>query len=251
MSYVTSYTGWASNVNQVILDSTTITIGDSATKQMELSGGGYRSLLKSEHNQDKYSVTMAFDWTTVGSDGKTELQRFYEWYKYVHKYGTVPFEFPRILYSQNTGIKVFDEKQNAYQAEYYVIESAVEGNKSGSCVEMKMTWKSFYSGVVSYSDPEITSDDIVINPLNGYADIEFSVIPNSIPTSSDITLSVKSSSKKELVNTIKGIFYDSKNTLRIFYDTLTTSGTYTVTVVVNVVSDGSTLSISKTGSFKV
>ena len=114
---VQNYTGWATGVNRIILDSTSFTFGENALKNDELENGLKRSKKRSAFCPDKFSVKMAFNWVdevilhtydaqgnilTDIPTGKTEFQLFTEWYKYQHKYGSVPFEFPRILYSQNT-----------------------------------------------------------------------------------------------------------------------------------------------------
>ncbi len=130
---IQNYIGWPVNVNQIVLDSTTISIGEGALRTDELENGHKQSIQKSPYVPEKYQIKMSFDWVNeVGTTGKTEYQLFTDWYKYRHKCGSVPFEFPEILYSSNTGIPTLDQHQNVQYTEYYKITSATEGAKSGN-----------------------------------------------------------------------------------------------------------------------
>lgn len=208
---INGYIGWSSHCNRVILDSTTITIGENATRNSELEQGNRRTALKSMFVPDKYSVVMEFDWEKKDDYGKTELQYFYEWYKYSHKFGTVPFEFPNILYSPNAGVKVYDDK-NAYgKVEYYKITSAVEGKKSGTKVQISMTWESVYGGAISISEKEPAVN--FIEATSEYLDIYFSSIGELVPCMQDFTVYVN-----EIAVNKSGIYYDGFETVRIYFD---------------------------------
>lgn len=253
MSYIADYIGWNPTVNRVILDSSTFTIGDGATKSDELEAGGKRTKLKGNTPIDKYSVTMEFNWIKTDENGKTELQRFYEWYKYEHKYGVIPFEFPQIIYSPNSGIKYLDDQGNYRKNEYYKITSAVEGTKSGESIQMKMTWETVYSGVISYSDEVITSDDVTIFPGRNYVDLIFAKLPSTLPILSNIHLVIKNSNNIELIETeqVTGGYFDNNSTFRVFFSNIETSGTYSITASVNIKIDDSYLTVSKSASFEV
>lgn len=252
MSYIAGYTGWCPTVNRVILDSTTITLGENAIKSDELDSGGKRTRLKSDAPSEKYSVTMEFNWIKKDEKGKTELQRFYDWYQYDHRYGSVPFEFPQIIYSPTSGIKVIDDASNVYRSEYYKITSAVEGSKSGESVQIKMTWKTVYGGVVSYTEDSIESGDVLIYPHNGFIDIYFSTLPPVIPPTTSISLSIeKDGVPLEGFSTVQGSYFDNSNTLRIFYPLIDELGTYEAHIKMDIPVNEEILSIMKSASFEV
>lgn len=218
---IENYIGWPTNVNRVILDSTTIKLGDNALKVDELENGHKRSRQRSAISTEEYSVVMDFDWVNkVGSTNKTELELFYDWFKYKHKCGSVPFEFPKILLSPVTGIRVYDEVSGNYAVEYYKITSAVEGKKSGQCVEVNMTWQSVYGGVISIQTP--TPSIQTLEAANGYADIIFSEVSDTAPTSTMITLYVDDTQTE-----IKGFMFDGYYRARVYFDKVS-SGNHTV-----------------------
>ena len=141
------YIGWATNVNKEIIDSTTISVGNGATVEDSIETGGQKKKrLVSANPPDKYNVTMAFNCVEKGNDGLTELERFYAWYKYQHRYGVNPFIFPAILINSNrqqgmsqedvdyivSRIAHGDPTAKLPDNEYYIITSAIEGSKSGS-----------------------------------------------------------------------------------------------------------------------
>lgn len=238
---INGYTGWSSHCNRVILDSTTITIGESATRSSELEQGNKRTALKSMFVPDKYSVVMEFEWEQKDEYGKTELQYFYEWYKYIHKFGTVPFEFPKILYSPSTGIKVYDDKNTSGQVEYYKITSAVEGKKSGTKVQITMTWVSVYGGAISIGNREPSVN--FIEATTEYLDIFFSSIGDLIPCLQDFKVFVKGVEVEK-----KGIYYDGFNTVRIYFDYSSLgniTGSYSVTFSYSYSSETFSYSIEK------
>lgn len=253
MSFIADYIGWRTDVNRIILDSSSLTFGDGAIKSDELDSGGKRTRLKSQFPSEKYSITMEFDWITPDSNGKTEFQRFYEWYKYDHKYGSVPFEFPKILYSPNTGIKYIDDISKYSINEYYRITSAVEGNKSGQSIQVKMTWESVYVGTIQYTEEKINSDDILINATNGYIDVIFNKLPETLPVSERMSLLIKNASSKEQTENqvITGLYFDNCNTLRIFFPALEDLGIYTLKLTMVLIVNGSGIEITKSSSFEV
>ena len=213
---IPSYVGWATGVNRTILDSTSLAFGENALKNDELENGHKRSRKRSAFCPDRFTVKMVFDWVNHvyinGVDtGKTEFQLFTEWYKYVHKYGSVPFEFPRILYSQNTGILVVDNNAGNQYVEYYKITSAVNGQKSGECIEIDMTWETVYGGIVSIDTPE--PEVQAINGTPEYVDILFSTVASSAPTNQMFTIYIDDEEVEK-----KGFYWDGDATVRIYYD---------------------------------
>lgn len=220
---VDSYVGWPSHVNKIILSQSTMSFGDGALKTDELEGGGKRSHLKGAFTPDKFNVVMEFE----GSDmvkyiqgnteitlNKTELQLFLEWYKYTHKYGEVPFEFPKIVYSPQTGVKCVDDTFGNTQVEYYKITSAVEGSKNGTQLQLKMTWESVYGGLIQIAEGTSTMSGITSATKN-YMDITFNQISSTQPTKDLFTVY-----DGNTVKTITGFYFDNGYTARIYFDDL-------------------------------
>lgn len=223
MATVNGYVGWATNVNRVILDSTTITVGENAIKTDELDSGLKRTKLRGSYTPDKYSVVMEFDWLNkIPGTDRTEYQLFLEWYKYVHKFGTIPFEFPSILYSPESGIKTIDAENNNSTVEYYKITAALEGSKSGTKVQVKMTWETVYGGVVSI--PDSVDTVMSVNAKNGYVDINYSSIGSISPTSAEFTLYIDGAETEKT-----GFYYDGHKVARIYFAPLSDSKLHTVT----------------------
>lgn len=224
---VLNYTGWASNVNKIIIDSSTISVGENALRNDELENGHRRTRARSTYVPDTYSVVMDFDWEKLGSDGKSEYQRFIEWYKYQHKYGSVPFEFPSILYSASNGINVYGT-----HSEYYKITSAIEGSKFGSSIRVKMTWTTVYGGVVSIAQEENVFSNIE-NLKSNSCDVIFSSVGSVEPVSQTFTVTVNGVEvdiTSFIFNGNKGrIFFDSiglGSTVAVSYKGITRSAVY-------------------------
>lgn len=209
---VQDYIGWPTDVNRIILDSTSISFGENALKSDELESGLKRTLLKGSFTPDKYSVTMSFDWVKqISGRGRTEFELFTEWYKYKHKYGSVPFEFPKILLASNTGIAIYDDvEKREGQVEYYKITSAVQGKKSGEEVEVTMTWENVYTGVVSIDTPLPEAVGIQATPK--YVDVFFSAVSDTAPVHEQFAVSIGGASV-----TLSGFCYDGSRTVRLYY----------------------------------
>ena len=155
---------------------------------------------------------MSFNWTEeIGDTGEPEFDFFTDWYKYRHKYGQVPFEFPKLLYSSNTGIDSYDTvEERPSVVEFYKITSAVTGQKSGSDVEVDMTWETVYGGVVSIETPLPSVFNIEAHP--DYADIHFVSVSDTAPTSNDFSLYIDNEAAE-----ITGFCFDGSNTVRLYY----------------------------------
>lgn len=221
---VQNYIGWATGVTRVIYDSSSVTLGENALKNDELENGLKRSRKRSAFCPDKFKVKMRFNWVDdVYINGvnthKTEYQLFTEWYKYQHKYGSVPFEFPKILYSQETGITVIDAQNAGTTVEYYKITSSVPGNKSGDDIEVDMDWEAVYGGVVSITPMTPTYDHMVAH--QNFVDIYFSALGNTAPVSQQFTIYSGSSQGAITTEVTKtGFYYDGSYIVRVYYDEL-------------------------------
>lgn len=227
---IQNYIGWPVGVNQIILESTTISIGEGALRTDELENGHKQSVQKSPYVPEKYQVKMSFDWVNeVGTTGKTEYQLFIDWYKYRHKCGSIPFEFPEILYSTNLGIPVLDTHNEVQYTEYYKITSAAEGVKSGEHVEVTMTWEAVYTGAVTIPTPTPAVEDIEAHKL--YTDVNFSAISDTAPVASMFTVYSRANSSASWSSvTVIGFLFDGTSTARIYTEQLTAGHQLTIAI---------------------
>ena len=229
-----AYTGWPTNVNKLILDSTSVTVGEGAviTDSLE-TGGQKKSRLARANPSDKYQVTMTFSFDEESKDenGQTELDRFWSWLKWKHCYGTNPFKFPAILLNSNRQ-RGWSQEERGYIAnqmnnqgldvtpddipdyEYYCITSAAEGTKSGTHCQITMTWETYATGVISVPDETATVDDI--SATNGYVDVFFTETPQTEPDNNSFTLYID-----DVETATTAYVFDGDVTLRLFFEPLT------------------------------
>jgi len=228
---IQNYIGWPVGVNQIILDSTTISVGDGALRIDELESGHKQSVQKSPYVPEKYQVKMTFDWVNpVGTTGKTEYRLFTEWYKYRHKCGSIPFEFPKILYSSNLGIPVLDTHDNTQYTEYYRITSSTEGVKSGECVDVTMTWEAVYTGAITIPTPTPSVDDVVAHQT--FLDVIFAEVADTAPVSSMFTVYARANSSASWSQVaVTGFVFDGTSTARLYYAEQTVG--YQMTIAIN------------------
>ena len=228
------YIGWASNVNKIIEDSTPVTVGSGATVEDTVEAGGLKKRRVVNANPaDIYNVSMSFDFVEEDSNGLTELERFYSWYKYQHCYGTNPFNFPAILINSNRQkgasqeeiehiiqrIINGDSTAKMPDEEHYVITSAVEGSKSGTSLQIKMTWETYATG--SFTIPTDVSEVDHITAQNGYVDITLTSEPPYEPTTSTYSLKINTVPVTPLAST-----YNGDLTVRYYFTPITIPGTY-------------------------
>lgn len=236
---VEGYIGWASHVNKVILKETTLTFGADALQTDEISSGGKRVSLKGSYCPDKYSVVMDFEAdenvTYVNAENevvtldKTEFQLFLEWYKYKHKYGTVAFEFPKITYSPQTGIKVIDDNSNNTLVEYYRITSSLECSKIGSRVQVRMTWESVYGGIINIPTTESVLKRDISKVTNNYIEVVFSEIGDTEPSKDEFTVFIDDTAVE-----FDGFYFDGSYTARLYLPLITLeSGSHSIVVYYN------------------
>lgn len=233
-----TYCGWARNVNRIILDSTNITVGDGATVSDSLENGGLKkSRLQSSNPPDRFQVTMAFDFSKPVYNGYTELDLFYQWYKNVHKFGTVPFEFPSILINSNRQTGYSQEEisfslDNIPDREFYCITSAIEGSKEGLSQKVTMTWETYATSTIQVEDEEYTVDDYSVSE-NGYIHILLTSDPppQTLPSSATWTVQKSTDSGTTWSNIeIKNCAYNSEdNSVYLLYNPLPT-GSYLIKI---------------------
>lgn len=218
---VEGYIGWASHVNKIILKDTTLTFGNDALQTDEIDSGGKRASLKGSYCPDKFSVVMTFeadenlsyttsDNKTVTLD-KTEFQLFLEWYKYKHKYGAIPFEFPKITYSPQTGIKVIDDSSNNKIVEYYRITSSLECSKVGTMVQVRMTWESVFGGIITIPTTQNEIKKDISKVTTDYVEVVFTNIADTEPTKDDFSVFIDG-----VKTDFNGYFFDGSYIARLY-----------------------------------
>lgn len=124
---------WASDVNKIVIDDATLTLGENARVEDTLENGDKRTRLSLSNPPDTYSFSMDFDWLKKDANGFTEKDRFIAWYKYKHKFGTNPFRFPTIILGS----------ENVLGDSYYTITSLSSGKKYGHSVRFQVTMREY------------------------------------------------------------------------------------------------------------
>lgn len=233
-----AYCGWPVNVNKIILDSTPVTVGEGATVQDSLEAGGLKkSRLTCSNPPDKFSVTMDFDFSEKKylNNKYTECDLFWAWYKTVHKYGTVPFQFPAILINSNRQEGYCQEEighGSVPDLEYYCITSAVNGEKSGLSQRVTMTWETYATGVMQVEEEEFGVDHI--NATNGKIEVVLNSTPQYEPDSSTWTVYYRKvvSGQSDVTGTllISGCEFDGDRTAYLYFEEITEPGTYIITI---------------------
>lgn len=205
------YIGWPTDVNSIILDSTTVSIGEGATIEETLqSGGKKRTRLASTAIPDRFSVTMDFDFIKRDANGLTEKDRFLNWLKYKHKYGANPFEFKSILIGSR------EQKSNEVMT-YYKISPGVSMQKSGFCMRTTMTWEEDIVGSIVIEDvvPVVDYDNCVLQRVNNEHRIVivYTEHPDIVPTTQTFTVQKVYNGVTETVNYIPECLNDKKYAL--------------------------------------
>ena len=159
--------GWPMGVNKKILDSTSITVGEKGYSEDAGDAGVFSERrLNSLYAPDTYPVSMDFNWLEKDENGKSELDRFVDWYKYRHKRGVKPFEFPAI---SNFNIR------GSIKTCYYKIISAPTMQKSGFCMRVSMQWTEVYRGLIEIPDAivSVNTVEVKVGQLKCKAKITF------------------------------------------------------------------------------
>ena len=228
-----AYCGWPVNVNKIILDSTSVNVGTGATVKDELEAGGLaKSRLTCSNPPDKFNVVMEFDFSQKQYDGYTELENFWAWYKTVHKFGTVPFQFPAILINSNRqqGYSTEDVSYGKVpDTEYYCITSAIDGSKSGLCQQVSMTWETYATGTIQVEEEDFGITYIKAN--NGTVEVVLTSTPDYEPNSGQWDVRCTKSETGATVSLIiTGCLFDGDRTATLFFTPLTAKGTYIISV---------------------
>lgn len=223
---ITGCIGWSSRVNKIILDSSSVTVGKDATISDDTTSGKKITILKGTYVPYEYSIEMDFNWADIIEDiGKTEYQVFLDWYEYEHKYGTVPFSFPKIIYSPRTGITIVDSKTPS-ENEYYKIIGPLECSKRGNDMRVKMTWQTVYTGIIQIPQfsPQMNG---ITKATKSYVEVSFSTVSMTEPLLEDFRVTVNGSNVQ-----INGYIFDSFKG-RLYFTTPLSSQKYVISVIYN------------------
>lgn len=173
-----SVISWRTDVNTKILDSTSITVGENAWVEDSSSNGFKQRRPNSLVNSTKFQVTMDFNWLDKDSNGNSEFDRFVNWYKYRHEYGSNPFYFESISRFNING-PIIGSDGNPIMCQYK-ITSAPQFQKSGFCMRCTMTWEEVYAGIIQAEIPEFSVD--YINAERGSIYVTYTQIPSEVPS---------------------------------------------------------------------
>ena len=228
------YIGWPTNVNRIILDETTINVGKDATVSETIKSGRKRSELSGSYCPDEFPVVMDFEADDnqevcdvygqyVMTLDRTEHQIFTDWFKYSSKYGTIPFEFPKIVYTPGKGYSTLDGVMGRYR-----ITSSLDMGKSGTCQRIKMTWEEVYSG-----DVTVEAEGDQINGISSitpeYLDVLFSAVGGTGPIQANFKV-YETTSGSDVSMAINAYCFDGSYTVRIWYNELS-EGEHSIKVV--------------------
>lgn len=185
--------GWALNVNKDVIDSTTLDLGEGVI-ETETETGKVDTYLKSSCVPEVINITMDFDFFEKDENGLTEFDRFCRWFKYEHKYGSVPFEFPTIYRTGEDALK---------KLSVYRIKKSPTFSKRGYQQRASMVWEEVFKEMISIPDSVVLiqggyvengklhielNEPLNKSPATGMFDITFykneAVVSNSI---SDVT----------------------------------------------------------------
>lgn len=207
--------GWPVNVNQIIIDSTTLDLGEGTVEQ-EMQNGKTETWLKSSCIPETINVTMDFDFFEKDENGLTEFDRFTRWFKFKHKYGTVPFEFPTIY---KTGREI-----TSYST--YKIKGSPKFTKRGLAQRASMVWTEDFKEFVNIPNKKLELERIFAE--NGSVYLFFNNSPDEIVTTDKFSINFKQNDS-EIDVPITSIKTDN-NVVTYTFPPFSTVGTYSVTV---------------------
>ena len=220
--------GWATGVNQEILNETNGTVGEGAVTVHQRETGGSSSILNSSSVPEQFAVTMLFDNDPLNEDanGRTEYERFVLWFERISKYGTIPFEFPVLTHSDPT-------QTTAGMARYKIPEGKFSWSANGCYVKVTMKWEQvFYKAfIIKNYEPEMLTSLIC---SNGNIEVNFSSNMTINPTFEQFTIEIKKDSKQSEIITLSGLYMLNEGLSTVFkFDKFSQNGTYFVTVKFN------------------
>ncbi len=209
---------WATGVNRIILNDTSITVGQNAVQNSNSENGTEQSLLRSSGVPDQYTVSMYFSNSTkdafylnhVDSNGNhiTEWQAFLRWFKYEIEMGTLPFYFASIG----------DVSGNTY-AIYKIISSGMpKGTPEGEYIKCSMTWAEVINETINYSQEKIIGDYLDFS--ENIIEFHFTEVPTKMPKKSDFIVSFSIDNTNTIANgtiDIESLEYDGYKTCILMY----------------------------------
>lgn len=148
------------DVNKRILDSTSWSIGGKGVSNQEGENGSFkRTTSDSFSTPEIYSVTMDFDWDEYDLNGKTEFDRFIDWYCYGHRRGSKTFKFP--------SIRKFNNLESTCEETYRII-NGIQAVLSGFCMRVTMTWETVEYFSSEINEPELNIERLIVKSNDGY-----------------------------------------------------------------------------------
>lgn len=228
---------WAENVNQRILDSTQINIGEGGYVEDKASSGEFKERrLTSLSVPDTFSVVMDFDWLEKDVNGLSEFDRFIIWYKYIHKRGTKPFYFPSITkFNVNGSIVRTNPVTKEKELCQYKITSGIKPQKSGFSMRCSMIWEEVYSGTGIYVLPKTCVLDRMI-VQNGHIKTYFNITPSKPKEATDFQIQAKKIADTDYEDIPITAVTNDGNITHIYFDDLQPS-----TYFIKVTCEGVTL----------
>lgn len=228
---------WPKNVNQIVIDDAQLDFGTEALVTDTLENGLKRSRLSLTNPPDKFSFSMDFDWTiaSMDADGLTEKDRFIQWYKYRHKFGSNPFQFPNIILGS--------ENDKSYC--YYTIEKATPGQKHGDCVRFKLTFKEYVSSKISIP---YTNGIDHLEVTNGVINIVLRNVPLNTPSKDSFNIQcINENGETEDLDILYWSF-DEYKTVKVGFTPLTSTNPTKNTITVSFMNTSYSASFYSNGT---
>lgn len=217
---------WARNVNRIVTDESSISVGQGAVVSDQSENGSEMSRLTGSGTPERYQVTMFFSNSATDSfylnNGKTEWQAFLDWFKYESCMGTKPFYFHHLSDPNNTTPQVYKISTNGIPT----------GSPNGEYIKCTMQWIQIFNGFITIPVSSDVGDSISV--VDGQIDFRFTEEPNEIPKKEDFYASYQISnngvlgSASELV--IEQMDWDGYKTCILYFQNLENAGLYHVTV---------------------
>ena len=209
LSGMSKYIGWASNVNDDVLDESTYSIGQNGYVEDKSDSGSFTNRrLTSLASPDKINVVMMFNWSEKDDNGKSEFDRFIDWYKYEHQRGVNPFSFKSLSNFGVNGTTAFS---------YYKITGNLSVSKQSLYYKVSMEWTEVVDTAISIPDEEALVNYILadITDTQKIVYVAFTSVKKTVPIADDYTFVIN----EEEVNPVKITpCYTTTNMYKFYFD---------------------------------
>ena len=224
---------FASGVNRIVTNETTLSIGTNALATTQTENGSEQSIMKSSGAPDQYSVTMYFSNSTndsfyhnhTDSNGNhiTEWQAFINWFKYDIGFGTIPFYFASLF-------DVTGETSSVYKI---ISNGLPKGTPNGEYMKCTMTWQEVFIKPITYTESSAEGDYLDIT--NGQIEYHFTEVPETSPKRTLFTMTFNEEEK-----VVERIDYDGYKTCVLYFQSIPISESEEQTFTVSVSFNGLT-----------